>query len=403
MNIDETIKACIHCGICLPACPTYQVTANEANSPRGRLYLINDLVRKENITDKKTRIKYLDDCLSCFACESVCPSNVQYHSILDYARKDLKQSNYNKGPSGLIRKFAFSYLLPNRSLLHLMRKLYELTSSFIPLHKLSKIKVNFDKPYKKILSNHTYQSSVSIPDLNDEKRTVSLILGCVMDTVYNHVHWDTINLLHAFGYHVYIPESNCCGALAYHSHEEKIGTEQLIKTENILKNTDYPIIINSAGCGAFIKTHSNNLKIMDLIEALQKAPFNPLENNLQKKENSKSITAVYHPACHLNHMQHIAYDYLDLLKKIPELKFVELYDADTCCGSAGFYNLIKAEMAEAIGKRKIENIKNTKAKLVISANPGCLSQIQNYLNDDYQVEHPATTLARYLKDTGSII
>ncbi len=412
-HIENIIKACIHCGICLPACPTYQVTGNEGHSPRGRIYQINDLIREESKPLDQDRIKYLDGCLSCLGCQTVCPSGVQYQSIIEFAREELQECNYDKGPFGLIRKLAFKYLLPNRTLLNLSRVAYKITNAIIPIHKLVKPSPRFDHEYKAIKTNFIYESDVilsatkesrhceeseaerSNPD-SQEAPIVSLPLGCVMDTVYNSVHWDTIKVLNAFGYDVYIPESNCCGALAYHSHEEKIGLEQLSETEKILETKNYPIISNSAGCGAFMKGHSEKLKVLDLVEALNQAPCKAEDVIARKAKPDEAIHATYHPSCHLNHLQGVAYDYLHYLKLIPGLELKELHEADLCCGSAGFYNLIEPEMAEAIGKRKADNIKNTQAKLVITANPGCMSQIQTYLDDSYQVVHPATVLARFL-------
>ncbi len=161
--------------------------------------------------------------------------------------------------------------------------------------------------------------------------------------------------------------------------------------------------MNSAGCGAFLKNHSN-LKTLDLIEALQQAPVNPMKVNFLEtnydattKGPKAKITAVYHPACHLNHQQGLANDYVDLLKEIPNLVLVPLYEADMCCGSAGFYNLIKSKMANEIGKRKARFIKNTGTKIVLTANPGCMSQIQAHLGTEYKVLHPVSLIRGYLE------
>ncbi len=425
-NIDEILKACIHCGMCLPACPTYQVTGNEGDSPRGRLYIINDYLQG-GTSALDDSIKYLDNCLECSACETVCPSGVQYIDILEHARHDLKLNNYNKGPAGLIRKLAFMFLLPNRSLLRIIRALTNFITMLIPLHKFIKIIPNFEASYYQIKTNYSYKSKLVLNDISDDNRTIVLPLGCVMDTVYNHVHWDTIKVLNEFGYHVYIPESNCCGALAYHSGETNIGLEQLKDTVHKLTNLannslyNYPIVMNSAGCGAFLKNHSE-LKIWDLIEALKNAPVNAMKKDFMqqlslqgatKPRRSNPINAIYHPACHLNHQQGLANDYVDFLKQIPGLELLPLYEADMCCGSAGFYNLIKSKMANEIGERKAENIRHalrhpeedevrrkdlpTKA-IVLTANPGCMSQIQAHLSDDFKVLHPISLIRAYLEN-----
>ena len=415
-NINDILKACIHCGMCLPACPTYQITGNEGDSPRGRLYIINDAINGSTANSQLVdSIHYLDNCLECSACETVCPSKVQYTSILEHARNDLKLNNYSKGLTGLIRKIAFTWLLPNRLLLRIIRALTNFTTMLIPLHRFIKIIPNFEESYHQIKTNYYYRSKIELTDVSDTDRTLTMPLGCVMDTVYNHVHWDTIKVLNEFGYHVYIPASDCCGALAYHSGEANLGLQQLQSTVQKLSESSenslhvYPILMNSAGCGAFLKNHSD-LKVLDLIEALEQGLVNPMKRNflsmyneiampasLARDDSRRSkITAVYHPACHLNHQQGLANNYVELLKQIPNLELVPLYEADMCCGSAGFYNLIKSKMANEIGKRKARFIKNTGAKIILTANPGCMSQIQAHLGDEYKVLHPVSLIKGYL-------
>lgn len=426
-KIDQ-MKACIHCGMCLPACPTYLETANEGNSPRGRLYLIKDLLDDQKAgkiydLDNKA-IEYLDNCLYCKACETACPSGVEYGSILDYARTERKQNHYNHGFLALVRRFAFRNVLPNREALNFLRKALELVNQvykFLPfLPKLSKLQPRFEEKYQEIQLGKVYRSQVREQDRCEQvSKTISMPLGCVMDTVYNHVHLDTIKVLNAFGYDVYIPETKCCGALAHHSGEAELGHIQLKETISVLKQDAKIIVFNSAGCGSFVKDHSD-LETLDFIEALEQAPYKPkfvsieisssdnsgadldslrskqaTNDNLDlKKTKPEKIIASYHPACHLNHAQGIKDEYIDLLKQIPNLELVPLEEADVCCGSAGFYNLIKDKMASQIGKRKAGFIQETNAHLVITANPGCMSQIQAYLPDNYTVMHPATLLAR---------
>ncbi|MDA0771482.1 MAG: (Fe-S)-binding protein [Cyanobacteria bacterium] len=404
-TINETIKACIHCGICLPACPTYQVTANEGHSPRGRLYLINNLLTNE-IKERDEFVEYLDGCLECSACETVCPSGVDYVNILEYARHELGLSNYTKGFMAAVRRLAFQYLLPNRVLLNLTRVI----GRFLPLRLFNKLAPSFDFEYREIKTNYIYKSNAV------DAKTVSMPLGCVMDTAYNNVHWDSIHVLNAFGYDVYIPETQCCGALAYHSGENKLGEKQLEETTSILAKHQYPVVMNSAGCGAFIKNHSG-LPVMDLIEALKNALVNPLQRD--PVASLRMTKAVYHPACHLNHQQGVSQDYVDLLKQIPGLELIPLHEADLCCGSAGFYNLIQSKMANEIGQRKAENIRSSLGAeqsgakqssqedwiatpsarndaIVLTANPGCMSQIQAHLSDEYQVMHPVSLIKQYL-------
>lgn len=396
-KLEEQIKACIHCGMCLPACPTYNVTANEANSPRGRIYLINELVQGKDELEQDLSIEYLDNCLSCFACETVCPSNVDYEGILHYAREDMKLSKYNKGFFAFLRKIFFKFFINNRFLLRLLRSSLKVFSFLIkPLMQLlgfaaqTKFIPDLKADYKSIQEGEIYYSEHKL-DLDDKKRTINFSLGCVMDTVYNDVHADTIYVLNAFGFHVHISRSKCCGSLAAHSGENKEAQKLKGKFLKTIEKEALPLISNSAGCGAFLKDAKPSFGVYDLIEALQRAPYDPL--------NSKTLKAqvLYHPACHLNHRQGVSDSYEQLLAAIEGLEVYTLDQKDLCCGSAGFYNLIKTDMAAQIGDLKAKEIKETRLKTLITANPGCMSQIKAHLDDDYQVVHPASFLRKILE------
>ena len=421
----DKIKACIHCGICLSACPTYLTTGNEGNSPRGRLYLIKDLIQGEVPELDIAGQEYLDNCLSCMACETVCPSGVEYIQLLDYARHEKQESSYSKGFWGLVRKFSFAFLLDQRYLLNLGRiglKVLNIFYKLFPfLPKLSKMQPSREIPYTKLEVNKLYPSAETILDVPDSERTVLFNLGCVMDTLYNSVHHDTIKVLNAAGYHVYVPASGCCGALASHSGEFKIGEKQtekfiqaqcdalnkLYETEQALGDFSNPIVFNSAGCGAHVKdkVYLESLVIKDIAELIDPdnwlAPIS-LEAFKAKLVNPASLRAVYHPACHLYHAQGLTTQYQSLLALIPNLELIPFLEAEVCCGSAGFYNLIKPKLAEPIGERKAANIKKAGADLVITANPGCMSQIEAYLSEGYKVIHPMSLLAQCFSEKSNI-
>lgn len=423
-KLDDQIKACIHCGMCLPACPTYQQTGNEGNSPRGRIYLIKDIL-KGDIEASEKSLEYLDNCLSCFACETVCPSGVEYGNILDYARHEEELSNYDKGLMGFIRKLSFEKILPNRSLLHFIKSFmaaFSWVSDFLAIFikKLSYLNIlnkNFKRPYTKIDEDQIIHSDIDeIQAYSYGERIVSLPLGCVMDTLFNEIHHESIFVLNKFGYHVYIPKSNCCGALAAHSGCHDLGVEQYKQSKEIWAQKNFPLVFNSAGCGAFVKdleerqvagdndfmsyVHERDLQVFDFIELLEKAPNDAFAKQNWKPsiKNKEKLTITYHPACHINHRQGVSGTYLEMLKKIPYLEIKELPDADTCCGSAGLYNIIQPEMAFEVGETKADNIESTGAQIIASANPGCISQIQAHLGDDFKVVHPISLIADYLRD-----
>jgi glycolate oxidase iron-sulfur subunit len=402
LKLEEQIKACIHCGMCLPACPTYNVSFNEANSPRGRIYLINDIIKEETKLDKEKTIEYLDNCLSCFACETVCPSNVDYADILHYARQDLKYTKYNKGIFAFIRKLFFKFIINNRSLLRLMRLNLKFSSFLIrPLMKAfgltaqAKLMPKLDKPYKTIHEEEIFYSDVEL-NLPTEKRIINFSLGCVMDTIYNDVHWDTIYVLNAFGFHVHISSSKCCGSLPEHSGEFKIAAKLKKDFCQTVQSEGLALVTNSAGCGAFLKEVSGGMGVYDLIEILKKAPYNPL------KEKTFNGEILYHPACHLNHRQGVSGDYEKLFASVQGLQVFTLDQKDTCCGSGGFYNLIKSDMAQKVGTLKADEITKSNIKTLVTANPGCMSQIKAHLADDFVVLHPVTLLKRILEANSSL-
>lgn len=427
----DQLKACVHCGICLSSCPTYLVSGNEGNSPRGRLYMIRDLVdaerRGEWIREKEDMIDYLDNCLNCQACETACPSGVEYANILDYARHEKNLSNYKKGKWARFRGWFFTNVINDRKELNKFRSYLELSAKlglnwigryiigpFVPIFKFTP---RLQKSYKEIRTNFTYRSKEEL-ELSDEKRTLSFNLGCVMDSLYNHVHWDTIKVLNNFGYHLFIDESVCCGALAAHSGEHEIGQDQAIKTLSNLNSHKQAAVINSAGCSAYLKKTATKLEkkqielkanqhralnfttanspILDPVEAIARAPLSLDEFAKKLKTPKKKLEIIYHPACHLNHAQGIKDEYIELLKLIPNLEITKILEEDVCCGSAGFYNLIKPEMANAIGERKAKFIKDKGTnKIIVSANPGCLNQIQAML-PGVEIVHPLSLLAQLL-------
>jgi glycolate oxidase iron-sulfur subunit len=435
----DKIKACIHCGICLSACPTYLTTGNEGNSPRGRLYLIKDLIQGEVPELDASGQEYLDNCLSCMACETVCPSGVEYIQLLDYARHEKQESSYSKGFWGLVRKFSFAFLLDQRYLLNLGRiglKVLNIFYKLFPfLPKLSKMQPSREISYTKLEVNKLYPSPETILDVADSERTVLFNLGCVMDTLYNSVHHDTIKVLNAAGYHVYVPASGCCGALASHSGEFKIGEKQtekfvqaqcdalnkLYETEQALGDFSNPIVFNSAGCGAHVKdkVYLESLVLKDIAELIDPdnwlapisleafkakliSPVKGIDENAEIVDGKQSLKAVYHPACHLYHAQGLTTQYQNLLALIPNLELIPFLEAEVCCGSAGFYNLIKPQLAEPIGERKAANIKKTGVDLVITANPGCMSQIEAHLGGGYKVIHPMSLLVQCFLEKSNI-
>lgn len=411
LELDK-LKACIHCGICLPACPTYQATGSEAESPRGRLYLMKKLLEGQL---KPEAVKpHLDQCLACHGCETVCPSAVQYGQILLSTREDLAQRDGSLGRR--LKRIVFKWVLPNHLLLlwggRLLR-FYQRSGLQQVVRGLGLLKIAPTLAYQESLLPHIPARKALTPGMgfgNASGETVALLTGCVMDIFYNPVHWDTIEVLAANGYWVVIPEQSCCGALAHHAGETDI-TRQLAKDliAKTLRVQPRWIVVNSAGCGSTMKDYGKLLagdpntanqaaefseKLIDVMALLAQKPLAPFKNyGLHEK-----IT--YHAACHLYHVQQVKQEPLALLSQVPGLELTPLTHMEACCGSAGIFNLEHPELSGEILQEKMNHLatacRENGASTVVTGNPGCLLQLQKGIEAQglpMRVRHPVSVLA----------
>jgi glycolate oxidase iron-sulfur subunit len=403
----EKLKACIHCGMCLPACPTYQLTGSEAESPRGRLFLMKKMMEGE-LTDPKQLSRHLDPCLGCQACQTACPSGVSYGELLFQSREQLTSTQ--KPFQRKLKRWVLQHLLPNadrlNALTFLLRLYQALGLKTLAQHtvlKLSPKLSRLEAMLPKLLKRTPLNPGMSFGNFDGER--VALFTGCVMDAFYNPIHWATIDVLVANQYYVSIPEQTCCGALAHHAGETDIA--QTLAKENlrqILKTNPDWIVLNSAGCGATLRDYLHLLandpvygpkakvfsaKVVDIMELLAKKPLKPMSKPLQK-------TVTYHAACHLHHAQKVQTAPEQVLSQIPGLTLVPLTEFDTCCGSAGVYNVEQPELSDEILATKVHHLKATQAEVVVTGNPGCLLQIEGGLRQKgipMQVLHPIELLA----------
>lgn len=412
LELDK-LKACIHCGMCLPACPTYRVTGSEAESPRGRLYLMKKMIDGE-LEKPQQLSSHLDQCLACHACETVCPSGVQYGSLLLNTREQLSK----KQPWLLrqFKRFNYQFILPNHGILKLIAgtfRFYQksglkqllhslgLLNLFPSLQHLESLTPTLNEPYKEIKAGQSYG--------NPDGIKVVLFTGCVMDVLYNPVHWATINVLVSNNCYVTIPKQTCCGALAHHGGE--VDITKALARENIdhilTDNPDY-IVINSGGCGSTLKDYGHLLdtpeakhfseKTVDIMELL--ATLNA-DKKLTMPAYPVKTTVAYHASCHLHHVQGVKTEPLEILNQIMDLKLVPLPDADMCCGSAGVYNVEHPELANDILAMKMKNIetvfKEEKIDTLVTGNPGCLLQLEKGCKDagiHLTLKHPVELLAQ---------
>jgi len=400
---EEKSLACVHCGLCLSSCPTYLETGNENDSPRGRIYLMR-AIQSGCLTVEDPIVRHIDLCLGCRACENACPSGVEYGDLLEHTR-DYLEKNHNRGLfQTFLRRIAIEKVFPFPWRL----KLILFFSKFARLRVFTWILPSFVKGSLSLLPDKSISRKCSeySPAQGMELGRVGLIEGCVMQVMFGDANENTIALLNQGGWSVTSPlGQNCCGAL--YAHSGQLDKARECARNNIAvfeENQLDAIVINAAGCGSTLKEYGRLLKedskwserakefsakVKDLSEWIKSEDFKPSNDN---------IRVTYHDACHLAHPQGITAEPRELVKAVAGKNYVELAEADVCCGSAGSYNLTEPKMAERLQKRKIANLIATGAEIVVTSNPGCLLQIQSGVKkegSEMRIMHIADYLIEY--------
>ncbi len=368
---------CIRCALCLESCPTFIETGSELESPRGRIYLVRSA--SEGKLKWSDIAPHLDRCLGCRACETACPSGVEYGQILEIARNQVDRE------SNTFRK---SLLLKATTSPTLMR-----LSTLIPIKKMPGFSADGGSPEAQTPTPQREANLPSLTNLPPVRGEVYFLEGCAMRVLFPRVHQATRRLLRRVGFTVREVTQGCCGAL--HAHNGDLETAHAMQERLFASMTgDLPIISNSAGCGSFLKEAENREtggRVQDISEFL-------LANgivDLLATSPGVSETITYHDACHLAHGQRIAAGPRTLLRAIPDARYVELAEADTCCGSAGIYNVLQPLMARKLLDRKYANVKLSGAKIVATGNPGChawIAQAAQEQGDTVRVLHTAELL-----------
>lgn len=384
LDYDKSL-ACIHCGLCLSSCPTYLETGNENNSPRGRIYLMR-AVQDGRLPLGDTAVKHIDLCLGCRACEAVCPSGVQYGNLLEHTRDHLEKNYQRSAFQNFLRRIAIEKIFPFPSRM----KLALLPAKITKRLGLEKFLPKFARESLSLVPENC--NGATLPEISpasaEKKSRVGFVSGCVMSVMFGETNAASVRLLNRAGCDVITPrEQVCCGALYAHSGQLELARDcARHNIEAFEKQNLDAIIINAAGCGSTLKEYGHLLhddpqwaeraknfsaKVKDITEFLS-----PSANTLVNRKSPIENRITYHDACHLAHAQRITKPPRDLVKAVAGKNFVELPEADVCCGSAGTYNLTEPEMAERLQNRKIENILKSGAQIVVTSNPGCLLQIQ---------------------------
>jgi len=398
-DLDE-IRKCVHCGICLPQCPTYRVLGEEMDSPRGRIYLMR-AAAEGRVGLNETFQRHIDLCLGCRACETACPSGVRFGSLLEATRAQLRR----EGPppkQRLLDRFVFS-VFPEPARLGAALagfRLYK-RSGLRALVRASGVLRRFPRLAAMESLLDDVPPAAPLPELVPARGQavgrVGLLTGCVQRHLYPNVNRDTARLLALAGFDVVIPPAQgCCGALELHAgraeaHAARAGA----LTASFPADLDF-IVTNAAGCGAAMKEYGQHVPALESFAARVR-DVSELLADAELPLGALDLTVTYHDACHLAHGQRVRQEPRRLLARIPGVRLVELGDSDLCCGSAGVYNLLEPEMARDLLDRKLARIAETGARVVAAANPGCLLQIAAGCRErglDVTLVHPVELLAR---------
>jgi glycolate oxidase iron-sulfur subunit len=403
----DALRSCVHCGICLPQCPTYRVLGDEIDSPRGRLYLMR-AAAEGRIGLSETFERHLDLCLGCRACESACPSGVPFGSLLEATRSQFRR---RASSESLLSRLIFSVFPEPVRLGALLAplRLYQ-RSGFQKLVRRSGALRRFPRLAAMEALLPDVPAAVPLPEFvaahGTPRGRVGLLTGCVQRHLYPRVNHDTARLLALAGWDVVIPrDQGCCGALDLHGgrlDEMRVRARRL--AASFAADLDW-VVTNAAGCGSAMKEYGHWMagdasvarlvsRTRDVTELLVDAdlPLGPVK-----------LTATYHDACHLAHGQRIRREPRALLGRVPGLRLVDLGESELCCGSAGIYNLLEPEMADRLLDRKLDRIVETGARAVVTGNPGCMLQIAKGARArglDLEVLHPVEVLARAADNAG---
>ncbi|MBI2618683.1 MAG: (Fe-S)-binding protein [Ignavibacteriales bacterium] len=415
----DAIINCIHCGLCLPHCPTYVVTGLESSSPRGRIRLIKSVADGDLPMTKKFA-EEMDFCLDCQACETACPAGVKYGSLVEAARAQIFQQGHEPWIRSLNKRIFLSWFFRQPSRLHVLARILRLVERSGLQSFLQRVGVvglfssalqkaqGLSPPISSRFSSEMLPEVLTPP--GSVRRRVGFLTGCIMDVAYADVNMDTVDLLLKSGCEVVTPRGQgCCGSVQAHNGDPV--TARLLAKENILvfERQDLDaIVMNSAGCGAYMKEYGHVFqgdsewseraagvarRVKDITEFLDEIGFQPSEQSPYVR--GKRVT--YHDACHLVHTQKISEQPRRLLKSIRGLEYVELPEASWCCGSAGIYNVTRYDDSMKFLRRKIEHIKEARPDVIVTGNPGCMVQIQHGLREagiKAELVHTATFLRR---------
>ena len=389
----DLLDDCVHCGFCLPTCPTYVLWGRETDSPRGRIHLMK-LRRDGRESNPASFVEHIDTCLGCMACVTACPSGVKYDALLEAARPDVERVAHRNSGERAFRRVIFE-VFPHPGRLRWLAwplALYQKSGlrTFVRRSGVLALFPQRLQAMERLLPPISFAAlrrgmPGRVPAVGTPRRRVGLLLGCVQRVFFGDVNHATARVLAAEGCDVIIPKAQgCCGALAQHAGEETDAIAAAKRLIDVFESIDVDtIVVDAAGCGSAMKRYGHLLrndaeyperarafsaKCRDISEVLTdlepRAPRGRIE-----------MSVAYHDACHLQHAQGVRAQPRQLLNAIPGLELREIAEPELCCGSAGIYNLLEPKAAGQLRDRKVQHIMRTEPDLLVSSNPGCLLQI----------------------------
>ena len=386
---EKIFRKCVHCGFCNATCPTFQLLGDELDGPRGRIYLIKDMLENNKPANEKI-VKHIDRCLSCYSCLTTCPSGVNYMHLVDHARKHIEKTYKRKMGDRLIRNLLSISMSKSIN--------FKITSIFVRLGK--PFQFFFPKKIRQAISlmpakfprNKLPKMQVYKPTKKKTIARVALLTGCVQKVLSPQINESTIRLLNRHGVEVVVPKKiECCGSLNYHlgkiNEADKFFKNNInIWYDEYLKNGLDAIISNTSGCGTTLKDYGfifrndkdlkkKAKKISELTKDISEyLDENVKLNFINKSKNEKVYKIAYHSACSLQHAQKVHNEPINLIKKTGN-DVIEIPEGHICCGSAGTYNLLQTDIANKLLENKITNIEKMKPQIISTGNIGCITQI----------------------------
>ncbi|UWQ54251.1 glycolate oxidase subunit GlcF [Leisingera caerulea] len=381
---NEILRTCVHCGFCTATCPTYQVLGDELDSPRGRIYLIKDMLENERVPDAKT-VKHIDRCLSCLACMTTCPSGVHYMHLVDHARAYIEK-HYDRPWSDKALRWLLARILPYPTRFRLALMGAKLARPFKGLLPDPRLRAMLDMAPKHIPPVSRNDDPQSFAPAVPRKKRVALMTGCAQKALNTDINDATIRLLTRLGCEVVVAKgAGCCGALTHHmgredeSHATAAKNIRAWTAEMDGQGLD-AIVINTSGCGTTVKDYGHMFRNEPLAADAARVSaiamdVSELLMQLELPEGAdKGLTVAYHAACSLQHGQQIKTHPKTLLKRAG-FTVVEPADSHLCCGSAGTYNLMQPDISAELKARKVKTLEAKSPDLIAAGNIGCMMQI----------------------------